>query len=112
MGWFKSKLLGFVRSSQKSNLHAQGYGRHTIEEVANRVDEDANAIAHILGDKDFFFGESPSSYDAIVAGFFALVEGSKADNVILEKLRAHENLVAHAKRIASLCDLGDKDVRK
>ena len=50
----------------KSRMH--GIGRHSMDEKAKFSFQDLTAISHILGDKPFFNGDSPSTIDCTVFG--------------------------------------------
>lgn len=68
--------LGFavhlIRGKVKKTLRAQGTGRHTTAEVERIAMADYAALATILGDKPFLFGEKPCVADASA---FSFVEG-------------------------------------
>ncbi|MBL1405846.1 MAG: glutathione S-transferase family protein [Rhizobiales bacterium] len=65
---FPVKLFvpNIVRKSVIKMLHAQGIGRHTTQEQLVRAKQDIDAIAELLGDNNFLFGENPSAADASV----------------------------------------------
>ena len=60
-----------LRNRQRRNLHAQGIGRHSEEEIYELAKADLMSVAEELGDKPFFMGESPTTIDAIVYSFIA-----------------------------------------
>ena len=42
-------------------VYGQGYGRHSTEEVNGIMCEDLDALSKILGEKDYFFKEHPTT---------------------------------------------------
>ena len=44
----------------RSNLH--GIGRHSLDEVAEFSFQDLEALSALLGNKQFFNGDSPSTF--------------------------------------------------
>lgn len=57
-----------VRKRAVGSLHAQGIARHTQDEIDDIGSRDVDALATLLGDQTFFFGETPTSIDASVFG--------------------------------------------
>jgi len=57
-----------VRKRAVASLHAQGIARHSQEEIDDIGSRDVEALSALLGDKKFFFGETPTSIDASVFG--------------------------------------------
>jgi glutathione S-transferase len=47
-------------------MHHQGMGRHTADEVYRLGTEDLRAISELLGDKPFLLGEQPTTVDTTV----------------------------------------------
>ena len=52
----------------RSNLH--GIGRHSLDEVAEFSYEDLEALSALLGEKQFFNGDSPSTFGMIFLNFW------------------------------------------
>lgn len=67
--WFVPRL---ARKGMLNQVKAAGVGRHTPEEITAMGMRDIDAIATVLGDKPFLFGE-PSSIDATAYGMLANV---------------------------------------
>ena len=74
----------------KKSLESHVIGRHNREELYNIAEQDLNALAAFLGEKAFFLGDQPSSFDAVAFGLLANFEygtvGSPQQNLIQEKL--------------------------
>ena len=51
----------------RSNLH--GIGRHSLDEVAEFSFQDLEALSCLLGDKQFFNGDSPSTFGMFFSKF-------------------------------------------
>lgn len=60
----RQTVSAIARSMVHRQLHAQGMGRHTAEEIYAFGVRDITAIADYLGDKPFMHGASPSLIDA------------------------------------------------
>ena len=76
-------VRGFIRLLAKKvrkALYAQGFGRHSQEEVHKLLADDLRSLSAILGRKSFFLGESPTSVDAAVFGFLAQVLWTAPDS--------------------------------
>jgi glutathione S-transferase len=65
-------ILPLIRRSVRRTLRAQGTGRHTPAEIEAAALADLGALATLIGDGPFLFGERPSTFDASA---FAFVEG-------------------------------------
>lgn len=60
----KQLVPNIVRKGVFKTLNAQGIGRHNTEEQLIKAKQDVDAIAEILGDKNYLFGDKPSAADA------------------------------------------------
>lgn len=52
------------KSGIKKRLHSHGIGRDSKTEVEEKMKRDLSALSNLLGDKDYFFGKTPGSFDA------------------------------------------------
>ena len=59
-------LAPFVRRSVRQTVQSQGTGRHTAAEIYALGRADLQALSDALGDKDYFLGDQPTSYDAAI----------------------------------------------
>ncbi len=82
-------LPGLIRRGMRKTLYAQGTGRHSAAEVHAMGLADMQAVAHVLEEKPFLFGEQPSSADATA---FAFLDGFLSFPV---SSAAHDFVVAH-----------------
>jgi glutathione S-transferase len=69
----KSILPHAFRNKTRKQLHLQGTGRHSRAEVYEIGRRDLVAFSQLLGDKKFFFGDEPTSYDACYAAFLGAI---------------------------------------
>lgn len=86
-----------LRRSLRKQLYARGIGRHAHAEIEEMGIHDLDAVSALLGDKPFFFGQEPTTFDATAFAFIGL---TLAQPVLS---RVHE----HAHELSSLrsyCD--------
>ncbi|KAF7633666.1 hypothetical protein Mgra_00006973 [Meloidogyne graminicola] len=90
-----------LQYSTKKVLHAQGYGRHSNMEIEEIAKKDLMALSTFLGEKPYFFGNQPSTLDAIAFGFLAaslyVPRNMKEINQFIEK--STPNLFDFVKRM-------------
>jgi glutathione S-transferase len=60
---------------------------------------DFDALAEVLGDKPFLFGDAPRVIDATVFAFVEMFLGFPLDTPIKQAAERHPNLAAYRKRI-------------
>ncbi len=64
-------LPTLARRGMAKELHGQGLGRHSREEIYALGCSDITALVNFLADKPFFMGDKPCSLDAIAYAFLA-----------------------------------------
>lgn len=89
-----------VRRGIRKTLNQQGLGRHSEEEILSIAKQSIDSLAVLLGDKPYFFGETPSNFDATAFGLLAQLVLSNSETAISSYAKAHANLVAYCDRIA------------
>ncbi len=92
-------VRSFVRRKVERNLIAQGFGRHSKDEIATLAIRDIDALATLLGDKDFLMGAKPCAADAAVGAFVAHILAPAFDTPIRTAAECRANLVAYRDRI-------------
>jgi glutathione S-transferase len=92
-------LVPMFRRKTKKQLHLQGTGRHTPDEVAAMGAADLAAVAELLGDQDFLFGTRPRTTDATVFAFLEAIAGFPVDTGVRRALDTHANLRAFRDRV-------------
>jgi glutathione S-transferase len=80
-------------------LHAHGLGRHTPDEIADLADRSLSALATLLGDKPFLFGDLPAGADASAFGAVAAILTPFFDSPVRTAAERHANLVAYRDRM-------------
>ena len=58
-----------VQMKQRRTLYGQGISRHHAREIYDSGKRDFAAVAALLGETPFLFGDAPSSYDAVLYAF-------------------------------------------
>jgi len=99
-----SVILSFVHKRQIKKLAhavvAHGIGIHTPEEIENFGKEDLQVLSDLLGEQDYFFGDSPSSLD--VVAFAHIAQLVYMDSEVKYGLR--EWLMEKCTNLVALCD--------
>ena len=100
---FKKFIPGFVvplvRRDIQKKLHQQGTGRHNLEEVTAMGCADLDAVAEVLGDRAFLYGDKPRTVDCTLYAFLEAVLGFPIDSGLKQRALSHGNLVAFRKRV-------------
>ncbi|MEW6993374.1 glutathione S-transferase family protein [Colwelliaceae bacterium MEBiC 14330] len=97
--WLSAFVPGIYRRKVKKALHAQGMGRHSYDEVADIADKTFAALATILADKAYFFGDKLSTFDATAYAFLCQFITVQCANKLNDKAKSYENLVGFCQRI-------------
>jgi glutathione S-transferase len=90
-------ILG--RRSLRKQLHAQGTGRHSRDEIYAIGCRDVTALAELLGEQTFFLGDEPSSVDATGYAFLANLLWVPIDLPIRAHAQTFANLEAYCQRM-------------
>lgn len=92
-------IVGMIRKDTLRNAFGQGIGRHTLENIQAHGRADIDALAAILGDKPYLFGDAPTSYDATLFGSIANVLAFPPEGGLAKHARTKKNLVAFVERV-------------
>jgi glutathione S-transferase len=95
----RPKLRQDLQARKAVELHAQGFGRHTPARIAELGVRSIDALSHLLGDKVFFMGETPSGVDATAFGVLAGVLTPFFDTPLRQLAETRPNLVAYVARM-------------
>jgi glutathione S-transferase len=98
--WF---IPSVIRRKVKKNIHSQGVGRHSPDEILAMADKSLQSLSTLLADKDFFFGEQHTSFDAAVYShlceFISVRFDCGFENVFTKQAKTYQNLVQFCQRI-------------
>jgi len=104
---FFSALPGIIRPiasglarrqvSQTYNLH--GLGRHSLEEQKGFARRDLEALAGIVPDHDFLFGDQPNIFDFTVAALMAGAYDNQPATWVTDMAAQYEGLRAYTERV-------------
>ncbi|MGH8659704.1 MAG: glutathione S-transferase family protein [Gammaproteobacteria bacterium] len=88
-----------ARRMVRRQLHAQGMGRHTAEEIYRFGLRDIGAIAEYLADKPFMHGESPTLIDACTFATVANILEPPFEGPVRQEAKRHANLLRYSERM-------------
>lgn len=88
-----------AREAMGLTLHGQGFGRHSLDEVADLAGRSFAALSEILGDHAYITGERICGADATLFAGLAAVLTPFFDTPVRDALLRHENLVAYVERM-------------
>jgi glutathione S-transferase len=89
----------FIRRRIAKSLWAQGMGRHSAADIDALGIRDIEALATLIGDKPYLFGNAPCGADATIFAFVASALSPMAESAIRDAALAKPNLVAYRDRI-------------
>lgn len=98
-------VFNMVQKQVRNSLHGQGMGRHMPEEVHAFGASDIKAIADYLGEKPFFFGDTPGSIDAVI---FAALINNQVPKIVWPQqcsVKSYPNLEAYCARFVDRFDI-------
>jgi glutathione S-transferase len=90
-----------ARRGMRSEMHGQGMGRHSAEEIHAIGCRDLTALADFLADKSYMLGEQPSSLDASAYAFLANLLWAPVDSPIRRHAQGLSKLDAYCQRMKS-----------
>jgi glutathione S-transferase len=92
-------VLPLVRRDIKKRVHGQGTGRHELAESADFGAADLDAVADLLGDQPFLFGDAPRVADCVAFAFVESILAFPLESPLRQRAAARANLVAYRARI-------------
>jgi glutathione S-transferase len=95
----------YVRRRVARSLHEQGLGRHAQADLYALGRADLRAIAVQLGNRRYFYGEGPTTIDAVAYGFLANLFFVPLDTELRRIGLEFDNLRLYCERLAA--GLGD-----
>ena len=94
-------LPSLARRGIIKELHGQGMGRHSREEIMAIGKRDISALADFLSDKPYFMGEQPCSLDASAYAFLANLLWVPLESELKLHARKYPQLEAYCQRMRS-----------
>ena len=94
----RAALLAFRDKIVDEHLK-QGMGLRTTEDIVTCLQEDFDALSTFLGDKPFFLGDEPTSFDASIYSTVRHVTDVPWDWAGRDYARSKQNLVDYADRM-------------
>lgn len=88
-----------VRKGIISALEKQGLGKHTEDEIKIITQQSLQSLSNMLGDRTYFFGESPCTFDATAFAFLSQFINISLSNPFNELARKYDNLVTYCNHI-------------
>lgn len=88
-----------VQRKLRGDLKGQGLGRHNETDLYAIGCRDLDAVAVFLDDKPYFWGEVPTSIDAVVFGFIANLIWAPLDNPLKVRAATYPQLNAYCRRM-------------
>jgi glutathione S-transferase len=88
-----------VQKRIRNLLWQQGILRHADEDIIESGVRDWRAVLAVMSDGPFFFGNEPTSVDAIVFGALATTVLTPIESPIRDFLRSRPGCVAYAERM-------------
>ena len=95
----RQQLRENMQAAKQNELHAHGLGRHSREQIAELGNRSIDALALLLGEHDYLFGDRPHAVDAIGFGVLAAVLTPFFDSPLRAAAERHPNLVAYVARM-------------
>ncbi|MDD7806037.1 MAG: glutathione S-transferase family protein [Endozoicomonas sp. (ex Botrylloides leachii)] len=90
---------GYMRYHANKYYYAQGISRHSESEIDAFFDECLFSLSQLLGEKDYFFDNTPSSLDAAAFGFLCNIYRFRITKHLTEIGEKYPNLKAHSERM-------------
>lgn len=88
-----------ARERTRGKLDAHGLGRHREDEIAELGARSIDALAALLGDELYLFGDTPCGADATAFAFTAAVLTPFFDTPLRKAAERHANLIAYRDRM-------------
>ena len=95
----RQQLRENMQAAKQNELHAHGLGRHSREQIAELGTRSIDALAVLLDEHDYLFGDRPHAVDAIGFGVLAAVLTPFFDSPLRTATERHPNLVAYVARM-------------
>jgi glutathione S-transferase len=91
-----------IRRDYKRRLYGQGVSRYSPAETKRIGEQDVLAVATLLAEKSYLFGDKPASVDAIVFGLLGNVYYAPLETEMKKTITEHPNLTDYLDRMHKL----------
>ena len=96
------RVLGpIARRGVRAQLKGHGMGRHSAEEIAAIGRRDVHALSGMLGNSEWFLGDTPTSTDAVVYAQLVNIWRAPFESEVRRAIGQTPNLVAFIDRFAA-----------
>lgn len=95
----KAIVPPIARKGVKKSIHGHGLGRHSENEILSIAKQHLDHLDYLLGDKNYYFGDQPSSIDATIYAFLAEAIMFKLDSPLSLMARKYGNLAQYCERV-------------
>lgn len=95
----RQQLRDNLQAAKQNELHAHGLGRHSREQIAELGTRSIDALAVLLDEHDYLFGNRPHAVDAIGFAVLAATLTPFFDTPLRAAAERHPNLVAYVARM-------------
>ncbi|NRB37805.1 MAG: glutathione S-transferase family protein [Pseudomonadales bacterium] len=92
----------FVKKGVKKQLHEQGTGRHSRDEIYDMAKKDINQLAVYLDGKQWFGGSYVSKLDISAVAYLSNILLPELDSPMADCIRQHDNLLEYSERNYSI----------
>ncbi|HAU22788.1 MAG TPA: glutathione S-transferase [Erythrobacter sp.] len=94
----RSLLAPYARYAVKKQLAGHGMGLHSTHEIESIARKDIDALAALLGEGPWNFGEQPTMADATVYSLLANILFVEFESTMKDMIRIHPTLTAMLER--------------
>ncbi len=91
-----------IRKRSLKNLQARGIIYYSPEEIYDFGRQNITAVAHLLGDQAFFFGDHPTSIDATLYAFLANILLTPVESPLKTHAKTYPHLENYCTRMKEL----------
>ncbi|XP_008046933.1 metaxin-2 isoform X3 [Carlito syrichta] len=99
--WPLNHILAYQKQWEvKRKMKAIGWGKKTLDQVLEDVDQCCQALSQRLGTQPYFFNKQPTELDALVFGhLYTILTTQLTNDELSEKVKNYSNLLAFCRRI-------------
>ncbi len=98
-GFLYPIIAPLIRRGLGKVIHGQGLGRHDRETIYQFGIADVAALGHWLGQRQFGFGDTPTTVDLCMAAFIGNIVRQPWSNPLRVATAKYGNLIAHFERV-------------